>query len=407
MKGKEYLIYFLLLSFYPFLFTGCMSGKGTTTNTEGGKEMNVSGYWEAATGKDSTLHGLYYIKINQNGTELSGTVETVDQNNRTTGALNGTLSGDQITIKSVTPPFSFIGRYEVKNGERLIKGLTDYMSRTPMPMTFLEVLRVPCEESPLIHPDNPYLLEKVDPPAGTVLAPGAPTGSPVIFIHGMVANIHEWDSLLARLSSDFYNRHQVWRFQYRWETNLLDNGQVLYDSLRAKGIQTPLIIAHSMGGLVARSYIALGGKIEKLVTLGTPHLGSPLTAMDFIYCWADEPGVQDMRPGSAYLTNLQTNSNDLGSRSIYYTIAGEISGHIRIIPPGWAWKEDYYSPTVKEGYFVMNLLGEKSDGIVPLKSALFDGGNTVHPLPVQKWVDHIHLSNPNEAEGIFEYINSL
>ncbi|MFS0837054.1 alpha/beta fold hydrolase [Paenibacillus sp. 1P03SA] len=47
--------------------------------------------------------------------------------------------------------------------------------------------------------------------------------------------------------------------------------------LSSKGIVKVSIVAHSMGGLVATKYIANGNssKVDKLITLGTPFLGSP------------------------------------------------------------------------------------------------------------------------------------
>ncbi len=50
------------------------------------------------------------------------------------------------------------------------------------------------------------------------------------------------------------------------------------DAVLAKtGRQQVVLIAHSMGGLVARAYLhAKGGrKVAKLITMGTPHLGAP------------------------------------------------------------------------------------------------------------------------------------
>ncbi|MEC0248475.1 S8 family serine peptidase [Paenibacillus chitinolyticus] len=47
--------------------------------------------------------------------------------------------------------------------------------------------------------------------------------------------------------------------------------------LSSRGIDKVSIVAHSMGGLVATKYIANGNssKVDKLITLGTPFLGSP------------------------------------------------------------------------------------------------------------------------------------
>ncbi|MFQ5646016.1 MAG: lipase family alpha/beta hydrolase [bacterium] len=61
------------------------------------------------------------------------------------------------------------------------------------------------------------------------------------------------------------------------------------------------IVAHSMGGLVARYYINfLGGhlKVDNLITLGTPHQGTLLWALSSFKCGAQ------MRPASNFLTRL-------------------------------------------------------------------------------------------------------
>jgi len=61
------------------------------------------------------------------------------------------------------------------------------------------------------------------------------------------------------------------------------------------------LVAFSMGGLVSRYYIQrLGGmeRVGKFVTLGTPHRG---TWTAFVL---NNAGARDMRPGSAFLEDL-------------------------------------------------------------------------------------------------------
>ena len=68
------------------------------------------------------------------------------------------------------------------------------------------------------------------------------------------------------------------------------------------------LVAHSMGGLVARYYINyLGGDqhVERLVTLGTPHNGTQVWALSSFIS-----GVQ-MRPGSRFLNRLAENDEKL------------------------------------------------------------------------------------------------
>jgi len=61
------------------------------------------------------------------------------------------------------------------------------------------------------------------------------------------------------------------------------------------------VIGHSMGAMVARSYLQRHGgrvRVRKLVTLAAPHHGT-LTA----WLWPGR-GVRDLRPGSAFLHDL-------------------------------------------------------------------------------------------------------
>jgi len=61
------------------------------------------------------------------------------------------------------------------------------------------------------------------------------------------------------------------------------------------------VIGHSMGGMVARSYLQRHGgraRVRKLVTLAAPHHGT-------ILAWLlPGQGVRDLRPGSPFLRDL-------------------------------------------------------------------------------------------------------
>ena len=62
------------------------------------------------------------------------------------------------------------------------------------------------------------------------------------------------------------------------------------------------VVAHSMGGLVARACVRAGGAtsgIGRLITLGTPHQGS------LAFAWLGlDPMLGQMRPGSPFLDRL-------------------------------------------------------------------------------------------------------
>jgi triacylglycerol esterase/lipase EstA (alpha/beta hydrolase family) len=72
------------------------------------------------------------------------------------------------------------------------------------------------------------------------------------------------------------------------------------DLLAATGADKVAIVAHSMGGLVARAWMRAHGtgRVARVITLGTPHHGTALARFG--------PGLNavQMRPGSAWLRAL-------------------------------------------------------------------------------------------------------
>jgi pimeloyl-ACP methyl ester carboxylesterase len=73
-----------------------------------------------------------------------------------------------------------------------------------------------------------------------------------------------------------------WAFPYDWRKDnrlAADALDTLVDQIMAQTGQGQVyVVAHSMGGLVARQYIAdpaRAAKVKRLVTLGTPYLGTP------------------------------------------------------------------------------------------------------------------------------------
>jgi triacylglycerol esterase/lipase EstA (alpha/beta hydrolase family) len=73
----------------------------------------------------------------------------------------------------------------------------------------------------------------------------------------------------------------------------------------ATGAERVTLIAHSMGGLVARAYLRRFGavRIAQLITIGTPHHGSMLAWTFAGRCLAQ------MRPGSRWLADINRNES--------------------------------------------------------------------------------------------------
>ena len=108
----------------------------------------------------------------------------------------------------------------------------------------------------------------------------------LIFIHGWGGSPEStwWDFLYAiKQSGGFNNYSKILTFGYNSALHIKTNGELLAQELKKinKGNKNIDIVAHSMGGLVARVAIEKNGcdkYVRKFITLGTPHKGSPLGA---------------------------------------------------------------------------------------------------------------------------------
>ena len=95
--------------------------------------------------------------------------------------------------------------------------------------------------------------------------------------------LHTYDNLVASFEKNGYEKGKnLFEFPYEWRDSNILTAQKLkekIDEVKTKtGLPSVDLVAHSMGGLVARYYIEGDGyenDVNQLVTLGTPHRGSP------------------------------------------------------------------------------------------------------------------------------------
>ncbi|MBL4699060.1 MAG: alpha/beta fold hydrolase [Phycisphaerales bacterium] len=114
----------------------------------------------------------------------------------------------------------------------------------------------------------------------------------VILVHGLDEPGGIWDQLAPALAEE---GHQVVRFEYPNDQAIALSGRNFvesFDELTQRGVKRIDLVCHSMGGLVARDAITRdefktkGIAVERLVTIGTPHGGSP---------WARLQAVSELR----------------------------------------------------------------------------------------------------------------
>jgi pimeloyl-ACP methyl ester carboxylesterase len=83
------------------------------------------------------------------------------------------------------------------------------------------------------------------------------------------------------LHKGYVDGQTLFAFPYDWRKNLDetsgDLNQLINHARAVSGQDQVVIVAHSMGGLVARNYMFYHGpdKVDQLITLGTPYLGAP------------------------------------------------------------------------------------------------------------------------------------
>jgi len=139
----------------------------------------------------------------------------------------------------------------------------------------------------------------------------APAPLPLLLVHGVMVNDGVWFALRRDLGRRGLG--PVYTINYGPPLADIEHFagqlQARIDAICAvTGAARVALIAHSMGGLVARAYLRRFGasRVAKLITIGTPHHGSML-AWTFVGCC-----LSQMRPGSPWLAAL--NSSEDGTR---------------------------------------------------------------------------------------------
>ncbi len=93
----------------------------------------------------------------------------------------------------------------------------------------------------------------------------------------------------AFYNSGYQENVHLFVFPYDWRLDIRDSSDKLNEKINLvinnTGISKVNIIAHSMGGLLSKNYILDYGseKVNKMIFVGTPHLGSPKAAKALLF----------------------------------------------------------------------------------------------------------------------------
>lgn len=167
----------------------------------------------------------------------------------------------------------------------------------------------------------------------TVNCPDLDHDQLLLLIHGFTAHGRYFDEMAATLTKYGY---RVIYYNYNSYCGIELAARILYEQLEIldkkgngvladKGIR---IIAHSMGGLVARSFIAMDDVeryVKGVITLGTPHMGTMTSKrlLWFFRKWAEHVSGDMLLPGfmtSQSAKELTGNDSDKLETSFLYRL---------------------------------------------------------------------------------------
>lgn len=155
------------------------------------------------------------------------------------------------------------------------------------------------------------------PHAHVSLAPEV-AWAPIVLVHGYFHNRSAFLAMSRRL------RRAGFQYVHTMNYNPLAHDMfALADQLRreidlvldATGAEQVQIVGHSMGGMVARTYVqTMAGdeRVDSVVTLGTPHRGTHAAR------FGAGPAARQLRPGSAFLRTLEETARPTAVRWISY-----------------------------------------------------------------------------------------
>jgi len=134
--------------------------------------------------------------------------------------------------------------------------------------------------------------------------------NPVLLVHGIIDDARKMEPMARYLRSQGWDARTM-SLRPSWGQKGLDElaGQVADFVAANYPPHQPIdLVGFSMGGLVCRYYLQrLGGleRVQRYVSISTPHRGSVLAWL------IENPGCRQMRPGSAFLRDLESDQGRL------------------------------------------------------------------------------------------------
>ena len=233
---------------------------------------------------------LYGQVLDQNRQALNGAIVTLSLDETAgSGDLTATVTGGYYRFENVPPCKYYLwASYSGFESETLTTALAqdqtvteDITIATAAPQGNIPILFVPG----IMGSTHKKYLRNL--PA---MPPGIKPSDMVLVDPLWTVGWHTLESYLTSSPLTYQSGVDVFRLPYDWTMKVEDIAREVLkpkiDQIKAKtGMSQVYVVAHSMGGLVARTYIQSNyfeQDIAKLITVGTPHRGS----MDGYMLWA-------------------------------------------------------------------------------------------------------------------------
>jgi len=401
-----------IVLFFMFVSIGCNNSKDTETTS-----VNIGGTWTSYhvfnnNGETIETPAQYTLNIVQSNMNLNATLDINDNVTAVQIPLTGIIYGEDFNLSGKLNEDHYLLSGIWENNTSIQVNLIKNPDTTQMEMHTILMRSLRLKVEAII---NKYDFSKKC---------GDSEENTIVLIHGLNSNEGIWNNLINQFKEkNICDDFSVWTYQYDWTKSINLNGQDLLNKINLFMPNTqPVIVAHSLGGLVARSYIGQRGEVKKLITLGTPHEGVILAEItklihSFFPNNHDLDSLSDLSPDSDFFANLNANEYEISQQTKYLVLNGIIGGSWQWdgFNSGWKWYDDY--PTlIKAGYWIYEdpILPKddrlENDGIVPQYSSRFESSPFVERVDPKQfaWLCHDWLPYKDEVMSfVIEKIKEL
>lgn len=152
------------------------------------------------------------------------------------------------------------------------------------------------------------------------------TKQPVVLVHGSGGNQTQWLDVLDRLKEQLPS-HPIYAFSLPYSNNIEGYSKSLNDKFNEYDITNPVLVGHSMGGLVAAYWnIHYNNGNSVIFAISSPFHGAPLLHNYCLKLCCNTHRSKQMTPGSAFLKGLLDKIQE--KKCVIYTYGSNHDAHV-------------------------------------------------------------------------------